>query len=134
MSVVNDYHLRVRYAETDAQQVAHHSAYVVWLEAARIDWLRQAGFSYKRLEADGVFMPVTDLHIRYRAPAHFDDELCLQTEALAVGRVAVRFGTRMLRHETLLAEAEVQVACVNADSRLQRLRPELMAVLGASAE
>ena len=46
--------LRVRFAETDQMGVAHHSAYVVWLEAARIEWLRARGLDYRRLEEEGV--------------------------------------------------------------------------------
>jgi acyl-CoA thioester hydrolase len=28
--------VRVRFAETDAQAIAHHASYVVWLEEARV--------------------------------------------------------------------------------------------------
>ena len=67
--------LRVRFAETDQMGVAHHSAYVVWLEAARVEWMRERGLSYRELEASGVSMAVSGLEIRYRRAARFDDVL-----------------------------------------------------------
>jgi acyl-CoA thioester hydrolase len=72
-------HLRVRYAETDAMGVAHHSAYVAWLEMGRVDWLRAVGGSYRELEGEGYALPVVDLRIRYVAPARFDDALVVRT-------------------------------------------------------
>ena len=48
--------LRVRYAETDAGGVAHHSSYVAWLEEARTEWMRQRGRSYADVEASGFFL------------------------------------------------------------------------------
>ncbi len=71
--------LRVRYAETDAQGVAHHSSYVAWFELGRVEWLRAAGASYADLEREGHVMPVVELHVRYLAPARFDDELVVRT-------------------------------------------------------
>jgi acyl-CoA thioester hydrolase len=67
--------LRVRYAETDAQGVAHHSSYVTWLEVARVEWLRTGRASYAELERSGYVLPVIELRIRYVAPARFDDAL-----------------------------------------------------------
>ena len=42
--------IRVRYAETDAMGIVHHSRYFVWLELARVEWLRSLGFDYKTME------------------------------------------------------------------------------------
>jgi acyl-CoA thioester hydrolase len=67
--------VRVRYAETDAMGVAHHGAYVVWLETARVEWMRERGLSYRDLDDSGVAMAVAGLELRYRASARFDDVL-----------------------------------------------------------
>jgi acyl-CoA thioester hydrolase len=64
---------RVRFAETDQMGVAHHSAYVVWLEAARVEWMRERDLSYRDLEEQGVSMAVAALELRYRRAARFDD-------------------------------------------------------------
>lgn len=69
--------------------VAHHAAYVVWLEAARVEWMRERGLSYRDLEASGVSMAVAGLELRYRRAARFDD--VLQVEC-ALAEMRSRFG------------------------------------------
>ena len=50
--------IQVRYAETDAMGVVHHSSYFVWLELARVEWLKSLGIDYKQMEQEGFFLPV----------------------------------------------------------------------------
>ena len=67
--------LRVRFAETDAMGVAHHAAYLPWLESARVEYLRALGHPYRELrDRDGLEFAVVGLDLRYRAPLRFDDE------------------------------------------------------------
>lgn len=72
--------LRVRFAETDQMGVVHHSAYVLYLEHARVEWLRYHGISYRTLEAEGVSLAVSRLTLEYRSAAYFDDELIIATQ------------------------------------------------------
>ena len=65
--------LRVRFKETDQMGVVHHSEYPVWLEVARIEWLRERGLSYRELEDSGISLAVSELAVTYRAAARFDD-------------------------------------------------------------
>lgn len=71
---------RVRYAETDAMGVVHHAAYVPWLEVGRVNLLRAAGAPYTTIEARGYLVVLSDLQVRYRWPARFDDEVTVQTQ------------------------------------------------------
>lgn len=71
--------VRVRYAETDASGLAHHSSYWPWFELARVEWLRSEGIRYADLERDGYHLAVVEAHIRYVAPARFDDALLVRT-------------------------------------------------------
>jgi acyl-CoA thioester hydrolase len=61
----------VRYAETDAMGLVHHSVYPVWFEEARSEFLRQRGTSYADVEAAGYFFAVTELKARFHAPARY---------------------------------------------------------------
>ena len=70
---------RVRYAETDAMGIAHHSSYVVWMEAGRTEFMRAHGFTYRELEEMGVLLPVLELNVRYMRAAVYDDELRVST-------------------------------------------------------
>src|SRR5439155_7203477 len=67
--------VRVRFAETDAQGVAHNSVYHVWFEIARIAYLEEYAGGYPALRESGLESFVLESHVRYRQPAHFDDRL-----------------------------------------------------------
>ncbi|HZR93497.1 MAG TPA: thioesterase family protein [Gaiellaceae bacterium] len=67
--------LVVRFAETDAQGIAHNSAYLVWFEVGRIDYLARHAGGYKRIQAEGVEALTTESHVRHLAAACFDDRL-----------------------------------------------------------
>lgn len=118
--------IRVRYAESDQMGVAHHAAYVPWLEEARIEWLRAHDRSYRQLEIEGVFMPVVDMHVRFRRSLRFDDVATLTTTATAIGPTRMCFATRVMHGEFLCAEAEITVAAVNAAGKLQRIPAGLL--------
>jgi acyl-CoA thioester hydrolase len=124
---VHQHQIRVRYAETDQMGVAHHAAYVVWLEEARIAWLAARDRSYRALEESGVLMPVVELSLRYRKAARFDDVLLLETGAEALGPSRLRFATAIRRGDDLLAEAAVTIATMGRDGRPQRLPAGLVA-------
>ncbi|MDA3959288.1 MAG: thioesterase family protein [Planctomycetota bacterium] len=127
--MAHTHQIRVRYAETDAQQVAHHSAYVVWLEEARIEALRTLGRSYRQLEADGTLLPVIAVNVRYRQALRFDDVADLVTEVSVDSPSRISFATAVCHGETLCAEATVTVAAVGADGRPKRLPADLVALL-----
>jgi acyl-CoA thioester hydrolase len=63
----------VRFVETDAMSVVHHSSYLAYLEAARVDYLRWLGRPYTDIRADGFDIAVVSLQVAYHAPLRFDD-------------------------------------------------------------
>lgn len=71
--------VRVRFAETDAMGVAHHSSYVAWLEVARVEFLRSLGTPYPDIRAQGVDLAVLELFMNYRVSARFDDLITVHT-------------------------------------------------------
>ncbi len=83
--------LRVRYAETDQMGIAYYGSYAAWLEVARVETLRQLGLTYRKLEEQGVMLPVSDLHIQYIKPVRYDDELVIRTTIDALPSVRIRF-------------------------------------------
>ena len=52
------YRHTVKYYETDRMGFTHHSNYVRWMEEARIDFMDRLGFSYRKMEEEGVVSPV----------------------------------------------------------------------------
>ncbi len=112
-----DIALRVRYAECDPMNVAHHAAYPVWLEIARTDLLRQQGLTYKGVEAAGIYIVVAELNIRYRKPAFYDDALRVHVRLLESAGVRIEHDYGIYRDQDLLAQARTTLVCVDRTGR-----------------
>lgn len=84
--------VRVNYSETDQMGVVYHARYVVWLDVARTEHLRQAGMAYRDLEALGFRLAVGDLCVRYRQPARYDDLIRVRCWVREVASRRVTFG------------------------------------------
>lgn len=105
---------RVGYVDTDKAGVVHHTVYLVWMEAARIELLRGRGLDYARLEIEtGVGMPVVEARVRYLAPARFDDEIEIETWCSSCTRAKVVFESRIRRGGEVICEGIVTTACVD---------------------
>ncbi len=72
--------IRVRYGETDQMGVVYHGNYALYLEMGRIEWLRKLGISYKKMEEEGVMLPVISLNVNYKKPAIYDDLINVKTQ------------------------------------------------------
>jgi len=118
--------LRVRYAETDQMGVVYYANYFVWCEIGRVEFFRQLGYDYKRMEMeDDCHLPVVEANCRYRAPARYDDEVAIETSVTALRSHVIKFRYRILRAqpegEQLLAEAETVHITVDKTMRKRRL-------------
>jgi acyl-CoA thioester hydrolase len=89
--------VRVRYAETDQMGVVYYANYLVWFEVGRTDLLRQNGWSYREMEADGYSLPVIDVQCAYKAPAKYDDEIEVRTTGEMVSPVRMQFNYEVVR-------------------------------------
>jgi acyl-CoA thioester hydrolase len=105
---------RVRFAETDAQGVAHHAVYLVWFELARVDYLARFRGGYPELQAEGVEALTTEVHVRYLAPARFDDRLTIRCAAGDLRGARFRFDYVVEREGQTLADGHTLHACVDA--------------------
>jgi acyl-CoA thioester hydrolase len=83
--------------------VVYHSNYLVWFEIGRTDWLRDTGWSYREMEAEGVMLPVLEAHCEYRQPARYDDDLEIRTQATRLTPVRLRFDYEIVRGDQILA-------------------------------
>jgi acyl-CoA thioester hydrolase len=112
-------HLTVRFAETDAQAVVHHAAYLVWFENARIDYLARFDGGYPALLEAGVDATTVEANVRYLAAARFPDRLSIGVRCVDVRGARFRFEYAVERDGTLLADGWTAHACVDA----RTLRP-----------
>jgi acyl-CoA thioester hydrolase len=104
----------VRFAETDAQGVAHHSAYLVWFEVARVAYLAEHAGGYAALQAQGLEALVVEAHLRYGVPARFDDRLRVHARVRDVRGARFRYEYAITRGRDLVADGWTGHACVNA--------------------
>lgn len=100
-------YVKVRYAETDQMGVVYHGNYAQYLEIARIDWLAALGISYKKMEEEGVMLPVYELKLKFKRSAKFDDDLKIETFLKEKPGVRIKFEYSISNQEgELLTEAE----------------------------
>src|SRR3954468_11156414 len=111
--------VRVRFAETDAQGVAHNSNYLVWFEIARIAYLQEFAGGYPALRETGLESFVLESHVRYRLPAHFDDRLEIHARVGELRGARFRFDYEVRRGSEVIADGWTSHACVDATT----LRP-----------
>ena len=105
--------VRVYYEDTDSAGVVYYANYLRYLERARTEWLRAAGFEQTDLAAHhGVVFVVRTLAIDYIKPALFNDELGISVELAHVGASQIVVKQRATRGPDVLASAEVKIACV----------------------
>jgi acyl-CoA thioester hydrolase len=113
--------LRVRFAETDQMGIAHHSAYVVWFEAARVEWLRTRGLDYRRLEEGGVSLAVSAISVQYLKSCRFDDELHVDATLTELKSRRVRYRYLITREGERIATGDSLHIPVDAGGRVIRL-------------
>jgi acyl-CoA thioester hydrolase len=127
---------RVCVAETDMMGIVHHANYVTYFERGRLEYLRRRGTPYKEMVGRGYHMPVVELNIRYRKPAHFDDLLSVETRLGALTRVTVRFNYIVRRPKLdvrepaeLMLEGHILLACVDEKKRPRPLPEDIVRTL-----
>jgi len=106
--------LRVYWEDTDAGGVVFYANYLKFFERARTEWLRELGVAQQALrEATGAIFVVTDTQVRYRAPARLDDMLDVTVALRQRGAASMTIAQQAWRGETLLAEGEIRIGCVD---------------------
>ena len=126
--------IRVRYAETDQMGVVYHANYFVWFEVGRTGLLRDSGWSYREMEAEGVGLPVIEAHCDYRQPARYDDELDVRTKGTLISQVRVEFTYDIVRviDGASLATGRTVHAALDREGRPCRLPERIRALFEAS--
>ncbi len=122
---VDDYRfrhqVRVRFSETDAMGIVHHSRYLPYLEEARVAYLRHIGHSYAASRADGVDYAVLEAHVAYRQPLRFDEVVTVHLRLSSVSRASFSMAYLLTVDDDIRATARTMHGCVNAEGRPVRL-------------
>lgn len=120
--------MRVRYAETDQMGQMYYGRYAELFEVGRVEALRSLGFPYRRIEEEGVLLPVRDLHVRYHRPARYDDELTVRTTITAMPSARIHFRYELRdAEEVLLTEGETTLVFIDRATRRPCRAPQDLA-------
>lgn len=105
---------RVRYAETDQMGVVYYGNYPQYFEIGRVEALRSLNLSYKKMEEQGIILPVLKLEVKYLAPATYDDLLEIRTEIREMPSTRITFHHEIRNQEgKLLTLGMVQLVFVD---------------------
>ncbi|MGH9096256.1 MAG: acyl-CoA thioesterase [Acidimicrobiales bacterium] len=113
--------LRTRFSETDAMGVVHHAAYLLYLEVARVEFLRAIGHPYDEVRADGSDLAVLESFVQYRRALKFDEVVDI---SLMVGKVtgtSFQIGYLLAVNEGPCATAVTVHGAVDANGKASRL-------------
>lgn len=113
----------VRYAETDQMGIVHHSAYVVWLEEGRSQWMRLHGSSVVQFEQDGLQLAVSEISLRYHQPARYDQRVTVRCGVTSVRSRQIQFNYEVVDTETgtMLVNGYTQHICLDGEGNVTKI-------------
>lgn len=120
--------IRVRFAETDAMGIVHHSRYLPYLEEARVAYLRHIGHPYTAMRSEGFDTAVLECFVQYRRPLRFDEEVDVHLTLAAASRTSFQMTYLLTVGDEIRATAVTVHGCTTADGRPTRLPPWLVAM------
>jgi acyl-CoA thioester hydrolase len=84
--------IETRFPECDKMGVVHHAVYPVWYEIARMDFLKEVGFSYADSREFSVDPAMVDLHLSYKLSASYPETLTIETRLLELAPKKLKLG------------------------------------------
>jgi acyl-CoA thioester hydrolase len=122
--------IRVRFSETDAMGIVHHSRYLPYLEETRVAYLRDLGHPYAEMRSEGLDYAVLECFVRYRQPLRFDDEVDVHLLLASTTRTSFQMAYLITGGDTVRATAVTVHGCITAEGRPTRL-PQWLTELGS---
>ena len=117
--------VRVRFCETDKMQFLHHAKYVEYFEIARTEMLRHFGLPYKSIEDSGIEMPVTEISVKYKSAAFYDELLTIEASVSELYSPKVHIDYKVYKENgELAAEGFTKLAFMKAETKHACRPPE----------
>lgn len=123
--------MHVRYAETDQMGIVHHSTYVIWMEEGRSDFMRQKQVDYAEVEKRGLALAVTEMTVRYSAPAHYGEQVTVRTWVESLRSRMLVFGYEIIntKSKQKLVTGEVKLTMINKQGQVVTMPEDIQAAL-----
>jgi acyl-CoA thioester hydrolase len=126
--------VKIRFAETDAQGIAHHASFVVWLEVARVEFLAMHAGGYRAIRERGIEALTTEVCVRYHRAAYFDETLRVWARCVDIRGARFSYEYRIERDGELVADGYTRHATVEHESYRPTRVPAWLARAIATAE
>jgi len=118
--------LRVRYAETDKMGRVYHANYLIYLDLARTEFLRERGFSYADMEKNGLYFVVADAQAEYIHPLEFDDQFTITTTLVESKKVSLTFSYVIICQGREVFHGRTRLAAVSPEGKIIRIPDEII--------
>lgn len=107
--------------------IVHHANHALYLEIARLDWLKQLGFSYAKMEQQGVKLPVVSLDINYKLPLYFEEEIRVECWVPTTPTAKMIFNYEIYNSDNqLAATASTTLVFVNMETNKPMKCPDVI--------
>ncbi len=125
--VHSTHRFRIRYAETDKMGFVYYGNYAQFFEVGRVELFRFIGVSYKKLEDNGLLMPVLELKVNYLRSIGYDEEILLETRLEKIEGLKVYFSYKIFDSEgTLCTTGSTLLIFINKDTHRPVPVPDLI--------
>lgn len=123
---VSETRLHVRYAETDAMGIVHHSSYIVWFEEGRSQYARARGSDYATFERSGYYLTVAEVKARYLKPMTYGTQAIVRCWIESMGSRALTFGYEISNADTGIVSVtgETRHVCITHAGQVATLPDE----------
>jgi acyl-CoA thioester hydrolase len=119
--------IRVRYADTDKMQFVYNGKYLEYFEVGRTEILRNVGLPYSELEKTGYQLPVMEAGLKYKNPAHYDDELNIEAtiKELYTAKVHIEYKITRKEDNALIATGFTDHMFMKEDTKRPTKPPQI---------
>jgi|SRR6185437_6383814 len=126
-----DFDVRIAYADTDRMGVVYYANYLVLFERGRTEYLRSLGLRYRDLEEERqIYLPATESHVNYFAPARYDDLIKVRTFITELGKAHIVFSSEIYSEDgKRIAAGYAKLAVVDRGWKPTRLPADVRGVL-----
>lgn len=126
--------VRVYYEDTDLAGIVYYANYLKFIERGRSEWVRALGIDQVALRRDeGIVFAVRRVEADYLRPAHFDNELMVETDLTLLGGARIVLRQAVLRDGDTLFEAVVTLVAISSEGRAVRLSERLRAAFSGES-
>jgi len=128
--VAHIFPIRVYYEDTDMAGIMYYANYLRYIERARSDWVREIGVDQNAMKSDaGVVFAVRRVEADYLSPAHFDDQLTVETNTVNVTAARLVMEQSVKRGQEVLFQAIVTIVCISETGHPTRLPANIRLML-----